>query len=102
MATDNPQPAFDPSRLDWDKGRAVLWLLGALGLDRPEILPVYIGDDTTDEDAFRALAGHGIGIFVGPPEASTTAGYRLDDPAAVGRFLDALSDVLAHRGGSRR
>ena len=34
--------------LDWDKGRALLWLLDALGLDWPDVLPIYIGDDLTD------------------------------------------------------
>src|SRR2546423_14335624 len=50
-------------RLDWDKGKAVLYLLKALNLDRDDVVPVYLGDDITDEDAFRALAGRGIGIF---------------------------------------
>ena len=84
-------------RFDWDKGKAVLWLLDALGLDRPEVLPVYLGDDTTDEDAFRALSGRGIGIFVGEPGAETGAAYRLDNPEAVGRFLDALAAALERR-----
>src|SRR6266702_5748063 len=52
-------------KLDWDKGKAVLYLLEALDLDRDDVIPVYLGDDMTDEDAFRALAGRGIGIFVG-------------------------------------
>ena len=85
-------------RFDWDKGRAVLWLIEALGLGRPEVLPIYLGDDTTDEDAFRALAGRGLGILVGPPEGETAADWTLKDPAAVGRFLDALADTLEHRG----
>jgi trehalose-phosphatase len=83
------RPSFD-----WDKGQAVLWLIGALNLDRPEVLPFYLGDDTTDEDAFRALAGRGIGIFVGGPETDTAAAWRLDDPHDVGRFLGALSEIL--------
>jgi len=86
-------------RFDWDKGRAVRWLLEALKLDRPEVLPFYLGDDTTDEDAFRALAGRGIGIFVGSPDASTAAAYRLEDPEAVRRFLDTLSAMLDRRDG---
>jgi len=40
-------------RLDWHKGKAVLGLLQALELDGSEVLPLYIGDDLTDEDAFR-------------------------------------------------
>ncbi len=42
-------------RFDWDKGKAVLWLLSALKQTGADILPFYIGDDLTDEDAFRAL-----------------------------------------------
>jgi len=40
----------------WDKGSSVLWLLEALGLkDRGDVFALYIGDDTTDEDAFRVM-----------------------------------------------
>src|SRR5690606_22381340 len=40
--------------MDWDKGRAVLWLLETIGLERPDVDPLYFGDDVTDEDALRA------------------------------------------------
>lgn len=84
-------------RLDWDKGKAVLWLLEALDLNRPAVLPFYLGDDETDEDAFRALAGRGVGIFVGHPDTETAAAHRLDDVDAVRRFLDAMSQALEQR-----
>jgi trehalose 6-phosphate phosphatase len=84
-------------RLDWDKGKAVLWLLGALDLEGPEILPIYLGDDTTDEDAFEALAGRGVGIFVGSPRGTTAATWCLAGPAEVGRFLDTLAETLEGR-----
>jgi trehalose 6-phosphate phosphatase len=83
--------------LDWDKGRAVLYLLDALGLDGDDVVPLYLGDDVTDEDAFEALAAHGIGIFVGDahdPELAgrgTSAAFTLRSPVEVERFLDRLA-----------
>jgi trehalose-phosphatase len=44
-------------KIDWDKGKAVLYLLEALGLDTPDVMPMYMGDDHTDEHAFAALHG---------------------------------------------
>jgi trehalose-phosphatase len=79
---------------DWDKGAAVLWLLERLGLGGPEALPLYIGDDLTDEDAFRALAGRGLGIAVFAEPRPTAAQFRLRDPAEVRGFLGALADLL--------
>ncbi|HDK41660.1 MAG TPA: trehalose-phosphatase, partial [Nitrospirae bacterium] len=46
----------------WNKGDAVKWICKNFGRKR---IPVYVGDDTTDEDAFRAIKGKGIGICVG-------------------------------------
>lgn len=85
--------------LDWDKGRAVLWLLQELGLDRPDILPFYIGDDETDEDAFAALRGHtGIGILVSNAPQRTAAHYVLSSPSQVGEFLGRLIAWLKAKG----
>lgn len=43
---------FKP-KIDWNKGKALVWLLQALGLDQQDdVYTIYIGDDTTDEDAF--------------------------------------------------
>ena len=81
--------------LDWDKGQAVLWLLRALDLDDTRTLPVFIGDDTTDEDAFAALQGRGIGILVRDEPRPTAAQHALEDPRQVRRFLEALEHELA-------
>ena len=84
-------------KLDWDKGKAVLYLLRTLNLDREDVLPFYLGDDVTDEDAFGALAGHGISIFVGSvddPEVAgrtTAADYILLSTEEVRQFLDTLA-----------
>ena len=82
--------------IDWDKGKAVIWLLETLGLESRSggIRPIYIGDDRTDEDAFRALEERGIGILVSEQSQSTAATYSLRDPAEVERFLRALTARL--------
>ena len=87
-------------RLDWDKGRAIFWLLETLELDAADTQPVYLGDDETDEDAFRALRARdvGVGIVVAERERPTAAHYRLADPAEVQRFLAVLTDYLRPRG----
>ncbi len=77
--------------LDWDKGHAVSWLMDALQVDPVQRLVIYIGDDETDEDAFATLTRRGLGIHVGPGVSDTLADYRLDDPAAVERFLGWLA-----------
>ena len=55
-------------QVDWDKGKALLHLLTALGLgEDSKLVPIYIGDDRTDEDAFKALRSRpmgGTGILV--------------------------------------
>ena len=78
-------------RLDWDKGKAVLWLIEALGLDTPQTLPIYLGDNTTDEDAFRALRGRGLGILVAEVSRETAAVYSLRDTHEVREFLERLT-----------
>jgi alpha,alpha-trehalase len=76
--------------IEWDKGKAVLWLLRALDLDGENVVPLYIGDDVTDYDAFRALKERGVGIMVGSRAASTGAQYALNDPGEVRSFLERL------------
>jgi trehalose-phosphatase len=79
--------------VEWDKGQAVLWLLRALDLETEEVVPVYLGDDTTDEDAFRALHDRGVTALVARTPRPTAAGYSMQDSDEVGdflRFVDSL------------
>jgi len=76
--------------IDWNKGKAMLWLLETLLLDSGNALPIYIGDDRTDEDAFRALEKVGIGILVTEKPQVTAASYRLNNSDEVERFLGEL------------
>lgn len=87
--------------IDWHKGRAVEWLLEALGLAREGVLPVFIGDDLTDEDAFETLKGRGLSLVVRGEdlERPTAADYALADVEEVRGFLDWLR---ARAGGAKR
>jgi trehalose 6-phosphate phosphatase len=76
--------------IDWNKGKALLFLLGELGLDRDDVLPIYIGDDVTDEDAFRVLKGQGIGIVVWDGPYPTAATRSLKNTDEVREFLSRL------------
>ncbi len=75
----------------WDKGKAVLWLLarGRFAAGGNRIVPVYIGDDKTDEDAFFAIKNKGLSIFVGNRDISS-ADYYLKNPREVAVFLGML------------
>lgn len=78
----------------WDKGAAVQWLREAFGWAGAETMSMYIGDDVTDEDAFRVLRNDGVGIVVSDVARSTAAHYRLNDPQQVAQFLNSLADHL--------
>ncbi|HEX6747792.1 MAG TPA: trehalose-phosphatase [Longimicrobium sp.] len=83
--------------VDWNKGRAVIFLLDQMR--PPAGAPVlYFGDDRTDEDAFRALrdAGAGEGVLVAEelPETSAAASF-LREPAEVGEVFAALAEARA-------
>jgi len=75
-----------------DKGKVVLWLLARQQflLEKNKILPVYIGDDVTDEDAFKVLKKKGLTIFVGE-KASSEAQYYLKTTEEVTEFLRLIS-----------
>jgi trehalose-phosphatase len=73
--------------LNWDKGRAMLWLLKRLRLRRGDVCPVCLGDDLTDEDMFAAAGNWGVSVVVGLPDPDTRAGWMLADWKEVAAFL---------------
>ncbi len=78
---------FEIRPLDaWNKGDAVVWIMERMGNGR---LPIYLGDDTTDEDAFRAIKNKGISICIG---GSPDADYFLKDQDEVKDFLQWLAE----------
>ncbi|MBP9698730.1 MAG: trehalose-phosphatase [Elusimicrobia bacterium] len=76
-------------RVDWDKGRALKELLRRTG----PAVPVAVGDDITDEDMFRAVGPHGVGVRVGK-SGSSRANYYISRQGDVAKFLSRLVEVL--------
>ena len=75
--------------IDWDKGTALAWLADRIH-QTGRVLPIYVGDDLTDEDAFDAIRFNGIGVVVRHDEDGdrpTAAQFTLNNPDEVQEFL---------------
>lgn len=79
----------------WHKGTLVLWLLArVLARSSKKVLPIYVGDDQTDEDAFKAVRQRGLGVkVIENKDEPTRARYCLDSPKEVFDFLKRLAAV---------
>jgi len=87
--------------IDWDKGKTLRWVLDHIRDNdgAAPLLPIYLGDDITDEDAFDAVDDDGIAILVrhsDDGDRATAARYALDDPDRVREFTERLARRLAH------
>lgn len=78
------------------KGDAVIRLMQGVGTAR---LPVYLGDDSSDEEGFRAVRGIGIAVSVG---GSPEAEYYLRNQEEVSEFLALLAGVPRPDDNQRR
>jgi trehalose-phosphatase len=82
---------FDITPGSWNKGMAVQWLLRHLSVSTvsQSVVPIYIGDDTTDEDAFAAIGQNGFTVVVGNVRRSA-AQYSLRDTDEVLKLLEKI------------
>lgn len=85
--------------IDWDKGKTLRWVMDHLhDTDPGPLVPIYVGDDITDEDAFDAVRPDGIPILVRHNEdgdRATAALFALDGPARVAEFTERLARRLS-------
>jgi alpha,alpha-trehalase len=79
--------------IEWDKGKALHWIIREVGLRESDFTPIYIGDDLTDEDAYREIRDSGISIQVGDHGEKTYAHYALRDVEEVRQFLVWLFEM---------
>jgi trehalose-phosphatase len=76
--------------IEWNKGKAIIWIMNTLGLSWDEHRVFYLGDDTTDEDAFRVLRTRGIGILVSEKTRKSSADFRLSSPEEVKKWIQSF------------
>lgn len=88
--------------IDWDKGKTLRWVIDHLHhAGSGPLVPIYVGDDITDEDAFDAVRHadlQGVPIVVRHNEdgdRATAAKFALDSPAQVSEFTARLAHRLS-------
>ena len=77
----------------YDKGTAAVAILRRVGFNLKNDLVLYFGDDTTNEDAFAAIAEFGIGLRVGRPAPTSNAIYSIKNPDEVWGLLEKIVEV---------
>lgn len=84
--------------IDWDKGKTLRWVVDQIrDAQSGPLVPIYLGDDITDEDAFDAVHDDGIAIVVrhsDDGDRATAAQFALDSPARVSEFTKRLAQQI--------
>lgn len=81
--------------IEWNKGCAIRWIMEALKLSWRDLSVVYIGDDVTDEYAFRVVRSRGTGILVSPVPRKSAADFSLTTPQEVKKLFEKVISSLS-------
>lgn len=76
--------------INWHKGEAIRWIMHKLNIDWRDTTVIYIGDDTTDEDAFRLIRTRGVGILVSSKPKESAADFWVSSPQKVKKLLEEI------------
>jgi len=76
--------------IDWNKGKAIRWIMQALNKNFDKASVIYIGDDTTDEDAFRVVRTRGVSILVSQELRPSAADFLLSSPKEVEELFEKI------------
>ena len=74
--------------IDWNKGNAVAWIREMVASTHSDPAVVYIGDDVTDEDGFKAVRSTGLAIAAS--DRIGGAHVHIDGPPAVEQLLRTI------------
>jgi alpha,alpha-trehalase len=74
--------------MEWDKGKAIRWIIESMKINWQTTSVVYIGDDTTDEYAFSAIRTRGTGILVSDQDKYSLAHFKVNSPEQVRELFE--------------
>lgn len=80
--------------VNWNKGKAIQLIMKKYGKGGRQsgLLPIYLGDDLTDEDGFQMIKKYGIGVtgYVGEPRSDYSAQFYLKSTEEVTQFMSKI------------